>query len=74
VENCYKNRTGRRPVEALSAYVGDPLRSSDAGRQAMASPVDLDAIIHDALKANGVGPPGGPMKFATRRRAMSRVE
>ena len=63
-ENCgelLQKPDRRRPLEALSAYVGDPPRSNDAGRQAMANPVDLDAIIHDVLKANGVGPAGGPM-------------
>ena len=46
-------RDPSNPSFLLPAYVGDPLHPNDAGYQAMADTVDMDAIIHDVLKAKG---------------------
>jgi lysophospholipase L1-like esterase len=48
-------RDPSNPSYLLPAYVGDPLHPNDAGYQAMANTVDVDAIIHDALNGNGAG-------------------
>jgi len=42
-------RDPNNPTQLLPAYVGDPLHPNDAGYQAMANAVDLDAII-DAIR------------------------
>ena len=44
-------RDPSNPSYLLPAYVGDPLHPNDAGYQAMANAVDLDAIIDDVLNA-----------------------
>lgn len=44
-------RDPSNPSYLFPAYVGDPLHPNDAGYQAMANAVDLDAIVHDVLNA-----------------------
>jgi lysophospholipase L1-like esterase len=43
-------RDPANPAQLLPAYVGDPLHPNDAGYQAMANAVDLDAIIEAILE------------------------
>jgi lysophospholipase L1-like esterase len=40
-------RDPANPTQLLPAYVGDPLHPNDAGYQAMANAVNLDAILDD---------------------------
>jgi lysophospholipase L1-like esterase len=42
-------RDPANPTQLLPAYVGDPLHPNDAGYQAMANAVDLDAILQAIL-------------------------
>jgi lysophospholipase L1-like esterase len=42
-------RDPANPTQLLPAYVGDPLHPNDAGYQAMANAVDLDAILEAIL-------------------------